>query len=220
MPAAKKDSFKILYEDDHILAVHKPAKMASVPAPNIPDYQTLQGKTRAWALREGKDYTPYLLHRLDRQTSGLVLFGKYSKDREALQNMFKEPTTEKTYLALVKWVPKQPAGTIDFPLEARTSSIKVPATSHYRTFQITGNASILEVRIETGRKHQIRKHLAMIGHPLILDRDYGDHRFDNDYQRRHKGKGHFFLHAWKFECVHPFTGERFILVDEPMDLPK
>lgn len=197
---------EILFEDDHILAVNKPIGLASVPAPQIPEHRTLQGQVRNWALRDGKDYKPYPLHRLDRQTSGVTLFGKYPRDREHLQNMFKETSTQKTYLALVKWIPKEREGTITFPLAARTTNKKVPAITHYRTIKLLDNVSLLEVTIETGRKHQIRQHLAMIGNPLLLDRDYGDRHFDNDYQRKHKGRGKFFLHAWKFSCVHPFTG--------------
>lgn len=190
-----------------------------MPAPHIPEHRTLQGSVREWALSEQKPYKPYLLHRLDRQTSGVMLFGKYPRDREALQNMFKEPTTLKTYLALVKWVPKEREGTLTFPLAARTANTKVPAITHYKTVKMLDNVSILEVTIETGRKHQIRQHLAMMGNPLLLDREYGDRHFDNDYQRKHKGRGEFFLHAWKFEGIHPFTGERLEIVAPTDFLP-
>lgn len=197
---------EILYEDEYFLAVNKPSGLATVPAPRIPEHRTLQGQLRSWALREEKGFKPYPLHRLDRQTSGVILFGKFPRDRQKLVDMFKEPTTQKTYLALVKWVPKEREGTIDFPLEARTINKKVPAITHYKTIKMMDNVSLLEVTIETGRKHQIRKHLAMIGNPLFLDKDYGDHHFDNEYQRKHKGRGHFFLHAWKWTAIHPFTG--------------
>lgn len=201
-----KTTPEILYEDEYLLAVNKPSGLASVPAPHIPDHRTLQGQVRSWALLEEKGYKPYPLHRLDRQTSGVVLFGKFPRDRDALESMFKAESTQKTYLAWVKWVPKDRDGSIRFPLEARSADVRVPAVTHYKTIKIIDNTSILEVNIETGRKHQIRKHLAMIGHPLLLDKEYGDRRFDNEYQRKHKGRGFFFLHAWKFTAVHPFTG--------------
>lgn len=181
--------------------------MASVPADFIPEHQSFQGVIRAWAQNFGKDFKPYPLHRLDKNTSGLLLFGKYPRDRAALEAIFSDPTTQKTYLALVKWVPKEKTGTIRKALHARTVDKKVPAVTHYRFLKAMDNVSLLEVRIETGRKHQIRQHLAMIGHPLLLDHDYGDRSFDQNYQRKHKGKGQFFLHSWKLHFVHPFTGK-------------
>lgn len=208
----------VLYEDEHLLAVNKPAGLVSVPAPRIEEYRTLQGQLREWAMREKKDYKPYLLNRLDRDTSGILLIGKYPRDREQLEAIFQDPRTEKTYLALVKWVPKQLEGTITFPLGARSSKRKVPAVTHYKTFKKMAHASLLEVRIETGRKHQIRQHLAMIGHPLILDRDYGDRTFNNNWQRIKKGKGEFFLHSWKTKFFHPFLKEEVEVVAPPREL--
>lgn len=200
----KTDPVRVVYEDEYLLAVDKPAGLVSVPAPHIPEWKTLQGQVRAWAEATGKDFKPYLLNRLDRDTSGILLFGKHPRDREKLEGIFQDSRTQKTYLALVKWVPKQAEGTIRIPLEARTVHKKVPAITHYKILKKLGNSSILEVRIETGRKHQIRQHLAMIGHPLVLDRDYGDRTFNNLYQRQKKGKGRYFLHSWKTRFHHPF----------------
>lgn len=203
-----RETLKLLYEDDHLLAFEKPAGLASVPAPNIPDYKTIQGWARAWAIVQKKDFKPYPLHRLDRDTSGVILFGKYPRDREKLEGIFKDTDTNKTYLALVKWIPKPAEGTIDFPLKARNVNKKVPAKTHYKVIQKLDNVALLEVKIETGRKHQIRQHMAMIGNPLVMDRLYGDRTFDQNYQRKKKGKGKFFLHAEKITFVHPFTGEK------------
>ncbi|QQR54936.1 RluA family pseudouridine synthase [Candidatus Peregrinibacteria bacterium] len=196
---------QLLYEDEHLLAFEKPATLAAVPADRIPEAKTLQGWVRLWALNAKKNFKPYPLHRLDRPTSGIMLFGKYPRDRAALEGIFKDPRTEKTYLALVKWIPKQNEGTIRIPLQARSVDKKVPAVTHYSVLRKMANVTLLSVRIETGRKHQIRQHLAMIGHPLVLDREYGDRNFDNQYQRKLKGKGRFFLHAWELRFFHPFT---------------
>ena len=213
-----KIPISIIYEDEHLLAVNKPAGLVSVPAPHIPEYKTLQGQVREWAQEQGKDYKPYLLNRLDQDTSGVLLLGKHPRDREALEGIFQDSRTEKIYLAHVKWVPKQREGTIRFSLEARTVEKKVPAITHYKTTQIIGNSAVLEVRIETGRKHQIRKHLAMIGHPLVLDREYGDRTFNNNYQRQKKGKGHFYLHSWKTRFFHPFLKQELEIIAEPPSL--
>lgn len=217
MPAANKQPPTLLYEDEHLIAFLKPAGVASVPADFIPEYQSFQGIVRSWAHNAGKDFKPYPLHRLDKNTSGLLLFGKYPRDRELLEAIFSNPGTQKTYLALVKWIPREKEGTIRKALHARTVDKKVPAVTHYRFLKAMDNVSLLEVRIETGRKHQIRQHLAMIGHPLLLDRDYGDRSFDQNYQRKHKGKGQFFLHSWKLQFLHPFTGEQTEIV-APTDL--
>lgn len=197
----------LLYEDEHLLAFEKPAEMPSVPADRIPESKTLQGYVRLWALNQKKDFKPYPLHRLDKPTSGILLFGKYPRDREALESIFKDPRTKKEYLALVKWIPKQNEGTIRIPLQARTIDKKVPALTHYTVLKKMANVSLLSVRIETGRKHQIRQHLAMIGNPLVLDLDYGDRIFNNNYQRKLKGKGKFYLHSWKLTFFHPFKKE-------------
>lgn len=212
---AYKTPIDVLYEDDYLLAVNKPAGVVSVPAPHVPEYKTLQGHLREWAFREKKDYKPYLLNRLDQDTSGVILIGKHPRDREALESIFQHAMTSKTYLAQVKWVPKQAEGVITFPLEARTSPKKVPAVTHYKLIKKNGNSSLLEVRIETGRKHQIRKHLSMIGHPLILDREYGDKTFNNAWQKLKKGKGKFYLHSWKTKFLHPLLRTEIEVVAEP-----
>jgi 23S rRNA pseudouridine955/2504/2580 synthase len=204
-------SIKILYEDSHLLAVDKPVGIASVPAEYIPESKTIQGMVRRWADLNEKGFKPYLLHRLDKNTSGLILFGKHEHDRKKLENILRQEDTKKTYLALVKGVPRFEESTIKIPLDARTANIKVPALTHYKIIKKFGPTSLLEVVIETGRKHQIRKHLAMIKNPLVLDPEYGDRLFNNNYQRKLKGKGQFFLRAWKIEFTHPFTKEKVII---------
>lgn len=199
---------RILYEDDHLLAVDKPAGMASVPAPHIAESKTLQGKVRAWALAHAKGFKPYLLNRLDRPTSGVVLLGKFPRDRTALENIFQHPSTRKTYLALVKGIPHRSEGTIRLPLEARQTKEKISAVTHYRIRERYPKTSLLEVVIETGRQHQIRKHLAAIGHPLVMDKLYGKRNFNHNYLRQTKGRGQMLLHAWQVEFDHPFTKTR------------
>ncbi len=198
---------KILYEDDSILAAFKPAGLASVPSPNIPESRTLQGNLREWAESENKGFKPYLLNRLDKDSSGIVLVGKYPRDREVLEAIFQSPQTQKIYLALVKGTPRKQQGTISMPLEARTVRKKVPAVTHYRIIERFEQVTLLEVRIETGRKHQIRQHMKMIGHPLLLDFLYGDRTFNAEYRRKFP-KAHMVLHAAEMSFRHPITGKK------------
>lgn len=213
-----KSAPKILYEDAHLLAAEKPIDTLTVPAPNVSEWRTLQGQVRSWALETRKDFKPYPLNRLDRETSGIVLFGKFPRDRAALEGIFKNPTTHKTYLALVKGALKQPHGKIGIPLEARNSDHKVPAITHYKLREAYGPMSLLEVRIETGRQHQIRKHLMMIGHPLMRDPKYGNKMYNLAFIKATKGKAMMYLHAWKMEFDHPITKERTEIVSEPPSL--
>lgn len=198
--------FPILYEDEHLLAINKPAGLLTVPAPESPEHKTVQARMQEWAKKE-QDYKPYLLHRLDRDTSGVLLLGKHPRDREALESIFKHPETKKVYTALVKGNPHPPKGTIDLPLQARTQNRKVPAVSHYKIIRRYNDCSLVEVTIETGRKHQIRKHMAMIGHPLVMDKLYGDRRFDQKFRRRTKKK-YMELHATRMEFIHPLTQKK------------
>ena len=193
-----------------MFAVDKPRGVASVPSPNIGEDQTIQGSVRYWMKAGNKDYKSYLLNRLDRDTSGIILFGKYPRDREALEGIFKDQKAEKTYLALVKGTPKFHSSTISFPIETRGADSKttlVPAVTHYTVLKKLGILSMLEVKIETGRKHQIRKHLAMIDHPLVLDKIYGDAKFNRTYLKLSEGAGRYFLHTWKFKFHHPLLNK-------------
>ncbi len=198
---------QVLYEDEHMLALFKPAGMVTVPAPNIPEYKTFQGKVREWAEKLPVPFKPYLLNRLDKETSGIVLLGKFPRDREALESIFRSPTTEKIYLTLVKGWPKKKDGTITKPLPARTRNILVPAVSHYHVVEHYEMVALVEVKIETGRKHQIRQHLAKIGHPILMDRLYGDANFNRKYRAKFPN-AQMLLHAARMSFVHPITGKK------------
>lgn len=201
----------ILYEDDYLIAVNKPAGLASVPAPNIAEKNTLMGQVQM-AYRE-KGFVPYILHRLDRETSGVVLFGKFPRNRAKLENIFNADDTKKIYLALVKGKPRL-NGIINFPLEARTRNKKVAAKTAYRVLQTYADSSLVEAEIKTGRHHQIRKHFHKIGHPLVNDFDYGDSGFNKKFQKNY-GTHFMFLHAVAIEFKHPFT-EKIINIKAPL----
>lgn len=197
---------RILYHDDHLLAVNK-----------LGGELTVAGAGRAGKLSLldflRKDY-PGLrpLHRLDFETSGVVLFAKTKQVAEAVR-MAKFRGWEKTYVALVAGHLPRKSGEIRSPLPARGEG-DVPALTRYRVLEEFANSSLVEADIQTGRHHQIRRHFAAIGHPLILDQEYGQRAHNRVFS--HEFKLHrFFLHAEKLTLPHPVTGKQ-IVIEAPL----
>lgn len=195
-------AFLILYEDDFIVAMDKPPRMASVPAENILLYQTALGKIQRQF--EEKGIKPYLLHRLDYETSGVLLFGKFPRDRTALESIFNHPETRKKYVALVKG--NLHGGSITKKLLARNSKEEIAARTDFRVLKIFRAphpiCTLIEAEIKTGRKHQIRRHFAEIDCQIILDSRYGDFHFNRKFRLRYR-LGRLFLHAASIEFFHP-----------------
>ena len=192
------DPTRILYQDDALLAVHKRSGELVVKG---------AGKLQKLPLLDylKKEY-PGLqtLHRLDFDTSGVVVFARSKPVATALKTSLQQ--WQKTYCTLVAGRVQQETGTITFPLPARNRREKVPAISHYRVLKKFANTTYLEVTITTGRHHQIRRHLQMISHPLVLDSMYGDQRFNRDFTKAYRFRK-FFLHAQSVVLPHPVTSE-------------
>jgi 23S rRNA pseudouridine1911/1915/1917 synthase len=150
---------------------------------------------------------PGIVHRLDRDTSGVILVAKNDAAHNALARQLKERTIEKVYLALVEGTPKPAEGTIDAPIARdprRRQRMAVveggrDAATAYRVIERFAGYSLVEARPKTGRTHQIRVHLAAIGHPIVGDRLYGKRSELIDRQ---------FLHALRISFAHPRSGER------------
>ncbi len=203
------DASRILFQDDHLLLANKRAgeltvagagKMQKLPLLNHLEKEF--GKLEA-------------LNRLDFETSGVVAFAKTNAAAEAVKNS-KHKGWKKTYLALVDGIPLKSEGTISKPLPARSDGTLVPAETRYRVKEAFGGCSLLEVSIATGRMHQIRQHLNMVGHPLLLDSEYGDADTNRAFGKD-SGYHRFFLHSWKLSLPHPVTGQP---VDVEAPLPK
>jgi 23S rRNA pseudouridine955/2504/2580 synthase len=228
---AASPTFGVLHEDDDLLAVDKPAGLAAHPGTGI-EGATLVEDARAY-LRVPDDlpateFRPSPAHRLDRDTSGVVLV---AKTRRAMVRLGETFTTgegvEKTYLALAKGKMPKEAGTIDLPLSEheQTSRSKAArgvnfqqAVTRWRVVSSMKEATLLEVAIETGRTHQIRRHLEAVGHPVAGDRRYGDFAW-NRTARQRWGIRRMFLHAWRLTVPHPITGAPLRLEAElPGDL--
>jgi len=224
-PAPARE-FPVLFEDDHLIALDKPAGVAVHGGSGV-SFGVIEQLRQA---RPGAKFLE-LVHRLDRETSGILLVAKRRSALTRLQDQFRERETGKTYLALA--VGDWPASkkVIDVPLhkylqadgERRVKVVAQDDPDGMRSITLVKVArrlpgfSLLEVTIKTGRTHQIRVHLASQGHPIAGDDKYGD--FDLNKSLVKQGLKRMFLHAWRLQFNHPATGERIeLLAPLPPDL--
>jgi 23S rRNA pseudouridine955/2504/2580 synthase len=231
-PAPPRE-FPILFEDEHLIALDKPAGVAVHGGSGV-SFGVIE------QLRQARPDAKFLelVHRLDRETSGILLVAKRRSALTRLQTQFRERETGKTYLALVNghWPAK--CKVIDAPLHryllagtdgtpgAGERRVRVVAADDpdgmraitlVRVARHLPQASLLEVTIKTGRTHQIRVHLASQGHPIAGDDKYGD--FSVNKALHKAGLARMFLHAWRLQFNHPATGERIeLLAPLPPDL--
>jgi 23S rRNA pseudouridine955/2504/2580 synthase len=229
-PAERKGTaspaLEILHRDADVLAVNKPARLL-VHEGDAGDEPTLiDAVLRAFPGRRGHTFRPALAHRLDRDTSGVVLVGLTAPGLRGLEEALRRRKVRKTYLALVVGVPGPPEGVIDAPLRRQdvpkgdrpkvfVGGARDPeAVTEYRVVGEGAGLALVEAFPRTGRTHQIRVHLAHIGHPVLGDRTYGDRRRNAEARTRH-GLWRQFLHASRVELEHPVTGKRLV-VEAPL----
>ncbi len=201
---------RVLYEDQHLLAVNKLSGELVVKGAGRVDKLPLLDflKQQYSGLRP--------LNRLDFETSGIVLFARTKQAFELMvaETKSDEPAILKTYQMLLSGRGLREKGEITKPLPARMGDGEVSAKTVFRVLERYINSLYVEADIVTGRYHQIRRHFAGIGHPLALDQVYGDKKFNRVFQTEfHLAK--FFLHAWKVQLKHPLTGET-IVIEAPM----
>jgi 23S rRNA pseudouridine955/2504/2580 synthase len=216
-------TFHVLHEDDDLLAVDKPAGLAAHPGTGI-EGATMVEMARAYlkvpANVPPQEFKPSPAHRLDRETSGIILVAKNRKTMVRLTEIFTSGDgVAKSYLTLAKGKMPRDAGTIDLPLSEHEQTGKSKAMrgvnfqealTRWKVLASMKEASLLQVAIETGRTHQIRRHLEAVGHPVAGDKRYGDFPF-NRTARTRWGLKRMFLHAWKLSLPHPTTGHRLAL---------
>src|SRR4051812_2768147 len=216
--------FAVLYEDEHILAVDKPAGLAIHPGSGITG-ETLVDQVRAYLVRQGLvtpegEFKPSPAHRLDRETSGVVVVAKTRQAMVRLTEIFTAGEAEKTYFALAKGRFQKESGSIDLRLAEHQQTFASKqqrgvnlqaALTHWKRLAGGPEATLLELSIETGRTHQIRRHLEAIGHPVVGDTKYGDFPFNRIAQRQW-GLKRMFLHSARLSLSHPMTRKRLALV--------
>ncbi len=208
----------ILYQDNDIIVIDKPAGLTVHPAPGHPRGTLVNALLAACpGLRGvGGALRPGIVHRLDKDTSGLMVIAKNDRAHRALSQQLKERTVHKTYLALVHGVPKPKQGTIEAPIGRHPRNRKkmavVPggrdAITRYRVIEplAGGQYALVEAEPVTGRTHQIRVHMAAIGHPVAGDSTYG---------RRSKLVTRQALHAWRLAFAMPLSG-RLVEFESPL----
>ena len=219
-PAAEQIAVTVLYEDDRLLVVSKPPGMVAHPDSSH-DSGTLVNALLGLGvpLSARGSRRPGIVHRLDKDTSGALLVAKDDDAHRFLVAALRAHSVERTYLALVRGALPAPSGTVDAPVgrhPVRRRMIAVvpegrAAVTHYRVLSSLETATLLEVRLETGRTHQIRVHLSHLGNPVLGDRVYGG----ASELTRSLGLTRPFLHAVRLAFPHP-DGGRAMEVEDPL----
>ncbi len=208
----------VVYEDCDLLVINKASGMVVHPAPGHYSHTLVNALLYRFQISGGEKNRPGIVHRLDKDTSGLMMVAKNEKTHDKLSRMIANKEVERHYLAIVDGVIKHDTGTIDAPIGrdannrqkmAVTDVHGKEAVTHFRVLETFSNHTLVECILETGRTHQIRVHMAYIGHPVSNDPLYG------------RGKSTEFgqmLHSKSIKFKHPTTGkELFFEVDPPKE---
>ncbi len=230
--AAQDIALVVAYEDAHLIVVNKPAGLVVHPAAGNLDgtlVNALLHHCRGQLSGIGGVARPGIVHRIDKDTSGLLVVAKSDAAHEGLAKQFADHSIERAYIAVTGGVPMPPAGTVRGAIARAQHDRKKMAlvedgrgkhaVTHYRTIEAMDGAAVIECRLETGRTHQVRVHLASIGHPLLGDPVYGRAPprlrpilVRLEFRRQA-------LHAAELGFIHPISGERIhCQADPPPDI--
>lgn len=214
------DIFNILFEDEYLVAIDKPS--------GIMVHRTRISEDTRFVLQLFRDQLGrrlYPVHRLDRGTSGVLVFGKTREAAALLSGQFRDKGVGKKYLAIIRGYVEE-EGTIDYPIARDTTRPRQEAVTHYTRLgqseiaypvgrYTTARYSLVEARPVTGRHHQVRRHFAHIRHPVIGDKKHGDVKH-NKFMREQWGISRLLLHASSLAFVHPVSGEK-VSITAPLD---
>ncbi|MBX7116906.1 MAG: RluA family pseudouridine synthase [Myxococcaceae bacterium] len=214
---ADLEQLKVLYEDEWLLVMDKPSGMAVHTGSGITG-GTVVDVVRAYLGNKAvrNDFAASPAHRLDRETSGVIVVAKRRPAMVHFTDVFTHSKARKRYLALVKGTLAKPKGLIDLPLSEHQQTAKSkaergvnmqPARTRYTLLSQGDDCALVSCTIETGRTHQIRRHMAAIGHPVLGDKKYGDFPFNREAKNRW-GLKRLFLHAEAIDFPHPEDGRR------------
>lgn len=207
----------LLFEDEHLIIINKPEGVLSHPNPGIKTSATFEGSYDLEERRFDTSHGPvWLIHRLDQDTSGILLATKNKKSTQDCREAFEKKEVEKNYLALVSRKPMPPYGTWRDSLKekhagagvrafvSRSGSANAFLSYKMKEFFPKFNLALIEIRLVTGKTHQIRVQSAYHGHPVAGDRLYGNFRLNKEL-RQTVGLRRLFLHAWRLVLPHPMT---------------
>jgi len=217
LPLPEPIPLRVIYEDGDLAVIDKPAGLVCHAGAGRRSGTLVNAILHRWGQVEADDpMRPGIVHRLDKQTSGVMVIARNASAIRSLGRQFKDREVRKEYLALVYGKVAPPAGTVDAPLgrdpaDRKKISVRArrrrPAVTRYELLECFGPCSLLSVHPETGRTHQIRVHLASLGHPVVGDSVYGGgRRLPGILQPLVSSLGRFFLHAHRLEFRHPRTG--------------
>ena len=210
----KEIPLDIVFEDENLLIINKQSGLVVHPAPGHMNDTLVNALLVDYPLTDDL-LRPGIVHRLDKDTSGLMLVAKNEETKEALSLMLKKKEVKRTYLALVEGVIKPARGTIDAPigrdpkdrLKMKVITGGKGAVTHFKVLKRYQNKTLIECQLDTGRTHQIRVHLAYINHPVVNDPVYGHSKKTTSFGQM--------LHSYKIELVEPLTKEHLEFTKEP-----
>jgi 23S rRNA pseudouridine1911/1915/1917 synthase len=206
-------ALRLIHEDADLLVIDKPPGLLTVATDRERERTAYRFVWDYLASRRPPG-RPFIVHRLDRDTSGLIAFAKSPAAKRQLQAQFEARTAEREYVAVVEGRVPAEAGTLESRLaEDRTLRVRAapsgkPAITHYQVLERRRDTTALALTLGTGRRHQIRVQLADLGHPIVGDREHGS---------RHNPFGRLALHACRLGLVHPATGRRVSFESAPPD---
>lgn len=206
--------YRIIYEDEYIIIIDKPAGMLVIPTPKKEKNTLTELLNRELDERRIKA-NAYPCHRLDRETSGLIIYAKGKKMQQVMMEEFRKREVKKTYIAFIHGRPRKDFDFIKKPIYNRNKKRDEPAVTRYKVLERHEYFSVIEAEPITGKTNQIRLHMKYIGHPLVGESVFA---FRKDFKLRFKRAA---LHAKSVEFTHPVTNKRIIFRSElPEDMVK